>query len=121
MESFFQLSRQYKSKKNEVPVFAFMGQFDCKAFGLDIILKAFSDYKNKYLENGCLWLIGEGKDQELLSNLIVEYHIQAYVKIKPIPTGRAKFDLLHQVDLFLRPSREEYFPSAVLEAASIAS
>lgn len=120
MESFIQLPQQFKNKNNEVPVFAFMGEFDCKSFGLDIILKAFSDYKNKYLENGSLWLIGEGKDQELLSSLIVDYHISDFVKIKPIPIGRAKFDLLHQVDLFLRPSRNEYFPSSVLEAASVA-
>ena len=120
MESFFQLPKQYKSRKNEVPVFAFMGEFDCKAFGLDTILKAFSDYKNKYLENGGLWLIGEGKDKELLSHLISDYHIEEFVKIKPIPAGRAKFELLHQVDLFLRPSRDEYFPSSVLEAASVA-
>lgn len=85
MESFIQLPQQYKSKKNEVPIFAFMGEFDCKLFGLDIILKAFSDYKNKYLENGSLWLIGQEKDQEILSNLIVDYQITDFVKIKPIP------------------------------------
>jgi glycosyltransferase involved in cell wall biosynthesis len=114
----FQL-RYKKIKKNEFPVFAYMGIFDIKRFGIDTILYAFADYKHKFLESGSLWLIGEGKDERQIQLLSENLGISQYVSIKQLPQGMQKFELLNQIDLFLRPSRGEYFPTAVIEAASV--
>lgn len=106
-------------KKNEIPVFGYMGRFDIKKYGIDLILHAFADYKHKYLETGSLWLIGDGKDKNTIIEMSQQLSIDQYVQIKPMPMGNQKFDLLHQIDLFLRPSRTEYFPTTVLEAAAV--
>ena len=113
------ISTYHRFKKNEIPVFGYMGGFDIKKFGIDLILHAFADYKHKYLETGSLWLIGDGKDKNNIIELSIQLSIDQYVQIKPMPFGNQKFDLLHQIDLFLRPSRSEYFPTAVLEAAAV--
>ncbi len=112
-------STYYRFKKNEIPVFGYMGEFDIKKYGLDLILQAFAEYKHKYLETGSLWLIGDGKDKHAIIELSLQLSINEYVQIKPMPVGYQKFDLLHQIDLFLRPSRTEYFPTTVLEAAAV--
>lgn len=114
----FQL-RYKKNKKNEFPVFAYMGVFDIKLYGIDTILYAFADYKHKFLESGSLWLIGDGKDKKQIQLLAESLSIASYIDIKQMPKGMQKFELLNQVDLFLRPSRGEYFPTAVIEAASV--
>lgn len=116
--SHFQL-RFKRLKKNEFPVFAYMGLFDIKLYGIDTILYAFADYKHKFLESGSLWLIGEGKDKKQIQTLAETLGISDYISLRQIPQGIQKFELLNQIDLFLRPSRGEYFPTAVIEAASV--
>ncbi len=107
-----------KIKKNEEPIFCFMGQLDIHEKGLDILLTAFAQYKHKYFEKGVLWIIGEGAGKENLYKLAIQLNIQQSVFFKPTVYGVLKFELLNKVDVFLRPSRSEYFPSAILEAAS---
>ncbi len=107
-----------KIKKNEEPIFCFMGQLDIHEKGLDILLAAFAEYKHKYFEKGVLWIIGEGVGKENLYKMAVQLNIQQSVFFKPTVYGVLKFELLNKVDVFLRPSRAEYFPSAILEAAS---
>lgn len=107
-----------KIKRNEEPIFCYMGQLDIHDKGLDLLLHAFAEYKFKYFEKGALWIIGEGAGKETLYKLAIQLNIQQSVFFKPTVYGVLKFELLNKVDVFLRPSRLEYFPSAILEAAS---
>lgn len=107
-----------KIKKNEEPIFCFMGQLDVEEKGLDILLHAFAEYKHKYFEKGVLWIVGDGAGKEQLFKLANELNIHHSVYFKPTLYGILKFELLNKVDVFVRPSRSEYFPSAILEAAS---
>jgi glycosyltransferase involved in cell wall biosynthesis len=118
MTSEYPSTNQQKNRNTDVPVFAYMGDFNIKIYGLDTILLAFADYKNKYLESGSLWLIGEGKDKNELIALTKDLNIEAYVHFKMLPVGREKIQLLNQIDLFLRPSRSEFFPTTIIEAAA---
>jgi glycosyltransferase involved in cell wall biosynthesis len=47
-----------------------------------------------------------------------ELNIQQYVFFKGNLYGVRKYELLNKIDVFLRPSRCEYMPSSILEAAS---
>ena len=118
MTSQYPTSNLLKNRNKDVPVFAYMGDFNIKIYGLDTILWAFADYKNKYLESGSLWLIGEGKDKNELVALTKELNIEEYVHFKKLPEGKDKIHLLNQIDLFLRPSRSEFFPTTIIEAAA---
>ena len=118
MTSQYPTSNLLKNRNKDVPVFAYMGDFNINIYGLDTILWAFSDYKNKYLESGSLWLIGEGKDKNELVALTKELNIEEYVHFKKLPEGKDKIHLLNQIDLFLRPSRSEFFPTTIIEAAA---
>ena len=82
MTSQYPTSNLLKNRNKDVPVFAYMGDFNINIYGLDTILWAFSDYKNKYLESGSLWLIGEGKDKNELVALTKELNIEEYVHFK---------------------------------------
>lgn len=109
-----------RKRNKDVPVFAYMGDFNIKTYGLDTILWAFADYKNKYLESGSLWLIGDGKDKNQLIELISKLKIEHAVHLMKLPEDKSRMVLLNQIDLFLRPSRSEYFPTAIIEAAAAA-
>ncbi|WP_439505873.1 glycosyltransferase [Sediminibacterium sp.] len=109
-----------RKRNKDVPVFAYMGDFNIKTYGLDTILWAFADYKHKYLESGSLWLIGDGKDKAALIELISKLNIEQSVHLMHLPQGKEKMNLLNQIDLFLRPSRSEFFPTAIIEAAAAA-
>ncbi|MEN9597714.1 MAG: hypothetical protein RL596_25 [Bacteroidota bacterium] len=107
-----------KIKRNEDPVFGFCGKLDIHAKGLDILLQAFAEYKNKYFEKGVLWIIGDGNDKQILYELANDLGIKQYVSFKGSVYGLRKFEMLGKIDVFVRPSRIEHFPSAILEAAS---
>lgn len=118
MTSVYPTTILQKNRNKDVPVFAYMGDFNINVYGLDTILWAFADYKNKYLEAGSLWLIGEGKDKNELVALTKELNIEEYVHFKKLPEGKDKIHVLNQIDLFLRPSRSEFFPTTIIEAAA---
>ncbi|MBX9733836.1 MAG: glycosyltransferase family 4 protein [Chitinophagaceae bacterium] len=107
-----------KIKRNDEPVFGFCGQLDIHAKGLDILLRAFAEYKLKYFEKGVLWIIGDGEGKEVLYKLVNELGIHSYVSFKGKIYGLRKFEMMSKIDVFVRPSRVEHFPSAILEAAS---
>jgi glycosyltransferase involved in cell wall biosynthesis len=107
-----------KIKRNEDPVFGFCGKLDMQAKGLDILLRAFAEYKLKYFERGVLWIIGDGEDKQTLYELANDLGIKQFVSFKGSVYGLRKFEMLSKIDVFVRPSRTEYFPSAILEAAS---
>ncbi|MBR2648962.1 MAG: glycosyltransferase family 4 protein [Sediminibacterium sp.] len=107
-----------KIKRTDEPVFGFCGRLDIHAKGLDILLRAFAEYKLKYFEKGVLWIIGDGEGKEVLYEMANELGIHAYVSFKGNMYGLRKFEMMSKIDVFVRPSRVEHFPSAILEAAS---
>lgn len=107
-----------KIKKNIIPVFGYVGNLNIEKSGLDILLYAFAEYKHKYMENGELWIVGEGKGKEELQALATLLKIDSYVSFIPCVFGSKKVELLSKIDVFVMPSRYEYNPFIILEAAA---
>lgn len=96
----------------------FCGKIDIYNKGLDIALDGF----RKFLKNGGsgkFELIGDGKDYMKLKRMIHRRNIQDHVIFHGSNYGTEKFRLLSQMDVFVRSSRMDGFPVAVLEACSL--
>jgi len=107
-----------KFNEFEEPVFAWFGKPEINNGGLDILVQGFAEYKQKYSGRGVLWIVGEGDEKKQLYALVTQLGIQNNVFFKGNVIGLRKFEMLNKVNVFLRPSRFEYDPSIVLEAAS---
>ncbi len=107
-----------KIKKNIIPIFGYIGNLNIEKSGLDILLYAFAEYKHKYMEKGELWIVGEGKEQQDLQLLAAQLEIEKNVQFIPRVLGNAKVELLNKVDVFVMPTRYEYDPFIMLEAAA---
>ncbi|MDP1845096.1 MAG: glycosyltransferase [Sediminibacterium sp.] len=108
----------HKFNELEEPVFAFFGKIELADGGLDILLQGFSDYKQKYNGKGLLWIIGDGPDKKEIYGLATHLGIHNFVTFKGNIFGIRKFELLNKVNALVKPSRFEYDPSIILEAAS---
>ena len=111
------LEELHPSTKNDASNFnfGFCGRIYTKVKGLDLLLKGFQLYRNKNGQ-GKLHLIGDGRDMEEVKQLIQELDITSSVILHGAKFGEEKWELFRQLNVFLHPSRNEGFPTAVVEA-----
>ena len=105
-------------KKQPFPVFNFCGRLDLFTKGLDLMVHGF----HRFLAAGHqaeLELIGDGKDRPALEDLIRSLGLEERVTFHGAKFGDEKYRFMARGDVFLHPSRNEGFPMAVLEAASL--
>lgn len=108
----------HKFNELEEPVFAFFGKLELTDGGLDILLQGFAEYKQKYNGKGFLWIIGDGQDKKEVYALATHLGVNNFVTFKGNIFGIRKFEMLNKVNALIKPSRFEYDPSIILEAAS---
>jgi len=64
-----------------------------------------------------LWLIGDGKEKELLVSLAQNLNITNQIKFLGSLYGKEKIEKMNQLDYFMLTSRNEGLPGVVLEAS----
>jgi glycosyltransferase involved in cell wall biosynthesis len=105
-----------KAKSNSI-IYGFIGRLDIYTKGLDTLVAAFKKHL-KQNSNAQLWIIGDSNEKEKLSQMILAAELQKNVTLFGRKFGKEKDDLLHQMDVFIHPSRNEGLPTSVIEAAS---
>ena len=105
-----------RPKPHDEPVFLYMGRFDKRHKGLDILLKAFAIFRQS--SRGQLILMGEGPDHGWLNRAITDLHLQSCVQIVPPHYGADKDAMLERCDIFVHASRWDVMPTGCLEAAA---
>jgi glycosyltransferase involved in cell wall biosynthesis len=107
-----------KTKAAEVPIFCYCGRLNRHHKGLDILIDGFAEYRKK---GGIarLVLIGGGPDLDFLRNKAQDHEITSEIEFTGPLFDKAKQDFIQKCDLFVHTSRNEGFPSAVLEAAAL--
>ena len=104
-------------KENSFPIFGFCGRLDVETKGLDLLLKGFAEYLDNSGKKGELWLIGDGKEKELLVSLAQNLNITNQIKFLGSLYGKEKIEKMNQLDYFMLTSRNEGLPGVVLEAS----
>jgi len=104
-------------KENSFPIFGFCGRLDVETKGLDLLLKGFTEYLDISHKKGELWLIGDGKDKELLVSLAKNLNITNKIKFLGSLYGKEKIEKMIQLDYLILTSRNEGLPGVVLEAS----
>ena len=89
-----------------------------KQKGQDLLIKALAKLLNKGVNNFGLYLIGEGKDEMLLKNMVRESGLENFVNFEGLKTQGYIYNHLCDYDLFVQPSRYEGFGITVAEAMS---
>lgn len=108
-----------KILKHDEIIYCFNGELNMEEMGLDILLKAFADFKKLHKNNAVLWIIGNGKDRNTILKWIKKYNLHKYVFVKPAVFGALKFEQLSHIDVMIRPSRLDYSPAVLIEAAAM--
>lgn len=108
-----------KILKHDEIIYCFNGELNMEEMGIDLLLKAFAEFKNNQKNNAVLWIIGNGKDRNTILKWIKRYNLHKYVFVKPAVFGALKFEQLSHVDVLVRPSRLDYSPAVVMEAAAM--
>lgn len=106
----------YKLPRKEELIFGFIGRIDIYTKGLDLLIEAFTIYKQ---DNGLgkLWIIGDGEDLIKLKQKIPT-EMSNHILLLGSKFGNDKLIKLQQISGFVHPSRNEGLPASVLEAAS---
>jgi glycosyltransferase involved in cell wall biosynthesis len=118
-QCFEELSFEYHQIRHKVrPVFGFCGRLDNYYKGLDLLVKAFSAYRNKG-GKGELWIIGDGPDRQKLEQLVIAAELSASVTFYGARYGQEKLNFIANMDVFVHPSHSEGSPTAILEAAAL--
>jgi glycosyltransferase involved in cell wall biosynthesis len=107
-----------KTKVEKVPIFCYCGRLNRHHKGLDILIDGFAEYR-KSGGVARLVLIGGGPDQSFLKNKAHDYEIASEIEFTGPLFDKEKQVYIQKCDLFVHTSRNEGFPSAVLEAASL--
>ena len=105
--------------KNSGTVFGFCGRLTAYTKGLDLMLEAFSRFKQDENSEGELWLIGDGEDRQLLEQRVEALGLKQHVTFYGASYGEEKLNLIANMDVFLHPSRNEGLPMSVLEASAL--
>ena len=108
-----------KFPTNETIIFGFIGRLDVYTKGLDVLLKAFQQFVSN-VPNAQLWIVGDSNEKNKLEELIFKLNITNNVTLFGSKFGEEKNNILHQMDVFVHPSRNEGLPTSVIEAASFA-
>ena len=104
-------------KQISFPIFGFCGRLDVETKGLDLLLKGFAEYLDNSEKKGELWLIGDGKEKELLVSLAQNLNITNQIKFLGSLYGKEKIEKMNQLDYLILTSRNEGLPGVVLEAS----
>lgn len=99
-------------------VFGFCGRIKMDHKGLDLLLKGFQQYRKKG-GKGEIQFIGDGAEMPVFKALAKKLRVYDYIKLYGAQFGEEKFKFLSKFDVFVHTSRNEGFPAAVLEAASM--
>ncbi|PKG82550.1 hypothetical protein CXF85_13795 [Colwellia sp. 75C3] len=105
-------------KEVEKPVFGFCGRLAKDHKGLDLLISAFSQYKNNS-GKGVLWLIGHGPDADALKAQVQFLGISQYVHFFGTKFTDEKLSIMSNMDVFIHTSRWDVYPTATLEAAAL--
>lgn len=107
-----------KEKKSKQFLLYYIGRYDIREKGIDILLDAIKILDTKNV-NITLDLYGKGnkESEEYIDNKIKEYNTVIVNKNGPI-YGEDKYNKLKNYDAMILPSRHEGFPMTVLEALS---
>jgi glycosyltransferase involved in cell wall biosynthesis len=118
-QCFEELAFEFKEIKNkQQPVFGFCGRLDNYYKGLDLLIKAFADFRMKG-GKGELWIIGDGPDRQKLEQLVIAHALSAAVTFYGARYGQEKLNFIANMDVFVHPSHSEGSPTAILEAAAL--
>lgn len=100
------------------PVFCYCGRIDIVTKGIDILINGYDEYiKNK--GKGVLWIIGDGNDLNRVKAIVKEKGLLKNVVFWGAKFGEEKFNLIKNADVFILTSRNDVFPTAVIEAAAL--
>lgn len=99
-------------------IIGFIGRLDIYTKGLDILFNAFEKFQNN-VPHAKLWVIGDSKEKYILEELITANNLIDNVVLWGSKYGKDKDALLHKMNVFTHPSRNEGLPSSVLEALSM--
>ncbi len=99
-------------------IVGFVGRLDIYTKGLDLLIKAFSNFASKY-SNVKLWMIGDSSEKADLEKLIIDNNLEEKVVLFGSKFGEEKNEIIQQMSIFTHPSRNEGLPTAVLEASSL--
>jgi len=95
-------------------VIGFAGRFSYREKGVDLLLKAFGKFNEKY-KNSRLLLVGGGEDEEKIKEHIFKNNVQATI----IYSTQDFLDYIILMDLLVLPSRVDPFPLIMLEAGAM--
>jgi glycosyltransferase involved in cell wall biosynthesis len=96
----------------------FIGSLARMYKGPDVLLRAAQSCRGRRL-NFELAIVGAGRHFEAMQALAIRLGVQNQVRfLGQLSSGKAIFDFLDSVDLFVLPSRAEGLPRALLEAMS---
>lgn len=98
-------------------IFSYLGRLEIKQKGLDLLVKAFSNYK-KNGGIGVLYIAGNGPDKKVIEDLIKDENVEKDVVFKGAVYDDKKWDFLRKSAFFLHPSLWDVVPTACMEAAS---
>lgn len=114
-------SIETKSNNDKTFKYIYIGRFDIKIKGIDILLKACNYNKSFMRENDINLVIygknaGKTKGKEYIENYIKNNEIDDIIKLNSEVYDREKVEKLLDADIFIQTSRNEGQPLSVLEA-----
>jgi glycosyltransferase involved in cell wall biosynthesis len=111
---------QERTIKEQVNL-SFIGRYDVKHKGLDVLMLAIISIKDFLRENNvqvCFYGSNFKGGKEKLLGLIEDHKLSEVISINEAIFGKEKDDVLRNTDVFLATSRFEGHPMAVIEAMS---
>ena len=110
--------RVVESKGKPQLIVGYLGRLECNQKGLDNLIEGFSIYK-KQGGKACLWLAGNGPDEVLLKNKVLDGNLQSFIEFKGAVFDDEKWNFINDCAALISPSRWEGIPTSCLEAAAV--
>lgn len=107
-----------KIEKSKDLTLCFCGRIDIKTKGLDLLIDGFEAFI-KEGNSAMLWIIGDGDELNTLKSMVKDKKLEKNIKFFGARFGEEKLNLIANSDLFILTSRNDVFPTSVLEAAGI--
>lgn len=104
---------------NYPPMFGFLGRLSVYTKGLDLLLKAWSIYKQSG-GPGCLKLVGPGSERDFIHLKKLQDNLDLQdIEFHPPIFGAQKYDFLAKLSMLVHPSRHEGIPRVIREAFAV--
>jgi glycosyltransferase involved in cell wall biosynthesis len=97
-------------------IFGYMGRLQIDHKGLDLLFKAFHQYKQQG-GSGMLYLAGNGPDEKKLKDFCIKNNINNSVEFLGVLFNEKKAEFLNNCSIFVHTSRWDVIPTSVLEAS----